>query len=64
VVMGKGSGIDSIHMWLQKAGIQASDEDAMKILQAVKAHSLKSKKLLTEAEFKQVADGVLKKTAA
>jgi isopropylmalate/homocitrate/citramalate synthase len=64
VVMGKGSGIDSIHMWLQKAGIQASDEDAMKILQAVKAHSLKSKKLLTEAEFKQVADGVLKKNAA
>jgi len=64
VVMGKGSGIDSIHMWLQKAGIQASDEDAMKIMQAVKAHSLKTKKLLTEAEFKQVADGVLKKTAA
>ncbi len=64
VVMGKGSGIDSIYMWLQKAGIQASDEDAMKILQAVKAHSLKSKKLLTEAEFKQVVDSVLKKTAA
>jgi len=64
VVMGKGSGIDSIHMWLQKAGIQASDEDAMKILQAVKAHSLKSKKLLTEAEFRQVADSVLKQTAA
>jgi len=64
VVMGKGSGIDSIHMWLQKAGIQASDEDAMKIMQAVKAHSLKTKKLLTEAEFRQVADGVLKQTAA
>jgi isopropylmalate/homocitrate/citramalate synthase len=64
VVMGKGSGIDSIHMWLQKAGIQASDEDAMKILQAVKAHSLKSKKLLTESEFKEVVDSVLKKTAA
>jgi isopropylmalate/homocitrate/citramalate synthase len=64
VVMGKGSGIDSIHMWLQKAGIQASDEDAMKIMQAVKAHSLKTKKLLTEAEFKQVVDSVLKKTAA
>ena len=64
VVMGKGSGIDSIHMWLQKAGIQASDEDAMKIMQAVKAHSLKTKKLLTEAEFKEVVDSVLKKTAA
>jgi isopropylmalate/homocitrate/citramalate synthase len=64
VVMGKGSGIDSIHMWLQKAGIQASDENAMKIMQAVKAHSLKTKKLLTEAEFKEVVDSVLKKTAA
>lgn len=63
VVMGKGSGIDSVHMWLQKAGIQASDEDAMKILQAVKAHSLKTKKLLTEAEFKQVAESVLKQPA-
>ena len=64
VVMGKGSGIDSIHMWLQKAGVQASDEDAMKIMQAVKAHSLKTKKLLSEQEFKQVVDSVLKKTAA
>ncbi len=64
VVMGKGSGIDSIHMWLQKAGIQASDEDALKIMHAVKAHSLKTKKLLSEAEFKQVAAGVLKQTAA
>jgi len=64
VVMGKGSGIDSIHMWLQKLGIQASDEDAMKIMQAVKAHSLKTKKLLTEAEFKEVAQGVLKSAAA
>jgi len=63
VVMGKGSGIDSIHMWLQKAGIQVSDEDALKITAAVKAHSLKTKKLLTEAEFKQVANTVLGKVA-
>jgi isopropylmalate/homocitrate/citramalate synthase len=59
VVMGKGSGIDSINMWLQKAGMQVSDEDAMKITAAVKAHSLKTKKLLTEAEFKEVAKGGL-----
>jgi isopropylmalate/homocitrate/citramalate synthase len=63
VVMGKGSGIDSINMWLQKAGMQVSDEDAMKITAAVKAHSLKTKKLLTEAEFKEVAKGVLSKAA-
>jgi len=64
VVMGKGSGIDSIYMWLQKIGVQASEEDALKITAAVKAHSLKTKKLLTEAEFRDVADGVLKRSAA
>jgi isopropylmalate/homocitrate/citramalate synthase len=63
VVMGKGSGIDSVNMWLQKAGMQVSDEDALKITAAVKAHSLKTKKLLTEAEFKEVAKGVLSKAA-
>jgi isopropylmalate/homocitrate/citramalate synthase len=64
VVMGKGSGIDSIHMWLQKAGMQVSEEDALKITAAVKAHSLKTKKLLTEAEFREVAKGVLGQAAA
>jgi isopropylmalate/homocitrate/citramalate synthase len=63
VVMGKGSGIDSINMWLQKAGMQVSDEDALKITAAVKVHSLKTKKLLTEAEFRQVANSVLGKAA-
>jgi hypothetical protein len=62
--MGKGSGIDSIHMWLQKAGMQVSEEDALKITAAVKAHSLKTKKLLTEAEFREVAKGVLGQAAA
>jgi isopropylmalate/homocitrate/citramalate synthase len=64
VVMGKGSGIDSIHMWLQRLGMQVSDEDALKITAAVKAHSLKSKKLLTEAEFRDLANGVVKSAAA
>ena len=64
VVMGKGSGIDSIHMWLQRIGMQVSEEDALKITAAVKAHSLKSKKLLTEAEFRDLAKGVVKSAAA
>jgi isopropylmalate/homocitrate/citramalate synthase len=63
VVMGKGSGIDSVNMWLQKIGMQVSEEDALKVLAAVKAHSLKSKKLLTEAEFRDVAKGVLARAA-
>jgi len=55
VVMGKGSGIDSINMWLQDAGMQVSDEDALKITMAVKQSSLASKKLLTKDQFLDIA---------
>jgi isopropylmalate/homocitrate/citramalate synthase len=55
VVMGKGSGIDSINMWLKDVGMQVSEEDAMKVLQAVKLHSLTNKKMLSHAEFRDVA---------
>jgi isopropylmalate/homocitrate/citramalate synthase len=64
VVMGKGSGIDSVNMWLQSAGMQVSEEDALKILAAVKSHALKTKKLLTEAEFREIANDVLGRRAA
>ena len=48
VVMGKGSGIDSVNMWLQDVGMQVSEDDAMKILAAVKLYSLKNKKMLSQ----------------
>jgi isopropylmalate/homocitrate/citramalate synthase len=64
VVMGKGSGIDSINMWLQEAGMQVSDEDALKITQAVKVASLKTKKLLTKAEFTDIAKRVIDENRA
>jgi isopropylmalate/homocitrate/citramalate synthase len=62
VVMGKGSGIDSINMWLQDVGMQVSEEDAMKVLQATKLHSLKNKKMLSHAEFRDLARSVLGRT--
>jgi len=55
VVMGKGSGIDSVNQWLQEIGMQVSEDDAMKILQAVKLYSLKTKKLLSRGEFRDIA---------
>jgi isopropylmalate/homocitrate/citramalate synthase len=55
VVMGKGSGIDSVNMWLNDVGMQVSEEDAMKVLQATKAYSLKNKKMLSKAEFRDLA---------
>ncbi len=64
VVMGKGSGIDSVHMWLGKIGMQVSEEDALKILAAVKRRSLQTKKLLTEAEFREVARKAIGQHAA
>ena len=62
VVMGKGSGIDSVNMWLNDVGMQVSEEDAMKVLQATKAYSLKNKKMLSKAEFRDLARNVLGRT--
>jgi isopropylmalate/homocitrate/citramalate synthase len=59
VVMGKGSGIDSVNMWLKDVGMQVSEEDAMKVLQATKAYSLKNKKMLSHAEFRDLARATL-----
>lgn len=59
IVMGKGSGIDSIKDWLQKAQIQATDEQAMDILMAVKDWGLAHKRLMTNEEFRKVAEDTL-----
>ena len=64
VVLGKGSGIDSIKNALQKLGIQTSDEEAMKVVMAVKEFSLKHKRLLTEAEFRAIVDETLPKVGS
>jgi isopropylmalate/homocitrate/citramalate synthase len=64
VVMGKGSGIDSVKTWLEHLGIEASEEEATKMTAAVKSHSLKTKQLLTEAEFRQIAEDVIRQRAA
>ncbi|MGH6726394.1 MAG: LeuA family protein [Pseudolabrys sp.] len=64
IVMGKGSGIDSVNQWLRDVGMQVSEEDAMKVLQATKAHSLKNKKMLSHAEFRDLARSVLGRTQA
>ena len=59
VVMGKGSGIDSVKAWLNQMNIEASDEEALKITAAVKNHSLSTKQLLTEVEFRMVVESVV-----
>ena len=41
--------------------MQVSEEDAMKVLQATKAYSLKNKKMLSKAEFRDLARQTLGK---
>ena len=63
VVMGKGSGIDSVKIWLDKIGAQATDEEAAEILKEVKAVGLATKKLLTLDQFKEIVDRTVSRAA-
>lgn len=64
VVMGKGSGIDSVRMWLEKLGLPASEEEVNEIVGRVKAFSLETKRLLTEDEFRTIVERVLAEVSA
>ena len=59
IVMGKGSGIDSVKMWLHKLEIETSEAEAMQVLMAVKQFGLTYKRLLTEEEFEDLANRTL-----
>jgi isopropylmalate/homocitrate/citramalate synthase len=64
VVMGKGSGMDSVKVWVEKFQIQASDEQMTQILLNVKQFGLDHKRLLTDEEFRSIARDVLEGAAA
>jgi isopropylmalate/homocitrate/citramalate synthase len=59
VVLGKGSGIDSIKAALNDIGVEATEEEAMRVVMAVKQFSLERKRLLTDAEFRGVVKATL-----
>jgi isopropylmalate/homocitrate/citramalate synthase len=59
IVLGKGSGIDSIKAALKGIGVNATEEEAMQVVMGVKEHSLQTKALLTDAEFRSVVAKVL-----
>ena len=59
VVIGKGSGIDSIKAKLKELGIETSEQEAMDVVAAVKQYSLETKALLTDQEFRQVVTATL-----
>jgi isopropylmalate/homocitrate/citramalate synthase len=59
VVIGKGSGIDSIKDRLARFQIQADDRQQMDILLAVKDWGLKHKRLMSDDEFRRVVEATL-----
>jgi isopropylmalate/homocitrate/citramalate synthase len=56
IVLGKGSGIDSINYHLDRLGYKATSEQAMAILMEVKNRSLERKQLLGMDEFAKIAE--------
>jgi isopropylmalate/homocitrate/citramalate synthase len=63
IVLGKGSGLDSVLIWLDKMGLGPADEEETgEILVRVKARSLEKKGLLTPDEFHAIADDVLSRS--
>ena len=64
IVLGKGSGIDSVKMWLHHLEIEANEEQALEVLMAVKEFGLENKRLITEQEFSELAERILQPEAA
>ena len=64
VVLGKGSGLPSIEIWLEKLGLEADENECNELLRLVKERSLAEKRALREDEFLQlfgqVKEGVVK----
>ena len=58
IVMGKKSGLDNIALWSEKLGIQLDEEEALSALQEVKIRSHDLKRVLTEEEFREIAEEV------
>jgi len=58
IVMGKKSGIDSIAVWSQRLGIDLTEDEALAVLSRVKLKSHDLKRVLTEDEFREIAENV------
>ncbi len=59
VVLGRGSGADSIAIWLERNGMSAYGGQLLEILEVVKAKSLEKKGLLTNDEFLECVHKVI-----
>jgi isopropylmalate/homocitrate/citramalate synthase len=64
IVLGKGSGLDSVAIWLDRIGVTATTAEMEAVLREVKARSLETKNLIGEDEFAAIVEGVLPGAAA
>jgi len=62
IVLGKGSGAQSVAIWLEDRGMEATPEQIDALTFLVKERSLEKKGLLTEEEFRELAAKVLGKS--
>jgi isopropylmalate/homocitrate/citramalate synthase len=58
LVLGKGSGIDSVAAALERLGLSSTDEQALAILDEVKARSLETKGLVDDEAFTAIVERV------
>jgi isopropylmalate/homocitrate/citramalate synthase len=63
LVLGKGSGLDSVVEALERVGLTATPEETAAILVEVKAVSLERKTLIGLDEFELIARGVIGRVA-
>src|SRR5439155_17901450 len=63
LVLGKGSGLDSVAEWLDDLGVEATPEQAQDILMRVKEASLAKRDLLEPEEFRTIVDRVVPEEA-
>jgi isopropylmalate/homocitrate/citramalate synthase len=59
IVIGKKAGIASVEAKLRELGIQAARDDVARLVEAVKAKAVQTKRPLESAEFKQLAQAVI-----
>lgn len=58
-VLGKGSGLPSVVYWLDRIGVEATEEQRTQILAEVKRQSLQTKQLLDEDDFRRIVGRVI-----
>ena len=61
ILMGKYSGLDNVALWSEKLGIKLDKEEATEAITKVKVKSHDLKRVLSEDEFREIAESVIAK---